>query len=89
MARDFNLIWARIKRHEGEIFAQIRGGRFCYAVEGNAIVPDRTNVVISRKQLEEASKLLPLGNTVPVQHLRGPSYIYAVLMDPRIRQLDW
>jgi hypothetical protein len=36
-----------------------------------------------------APGLVPLENTVPVQHLRGPSYIYAILMDPRIRQDDW
>ena len=39
--------------------------------------------------MEEAAALVPLANTVPVQHLRAPSYIYAILMDPRIRQSDW
>ena len=89
MVRDFDTIWARIKRHEGETFAQKRGGEFCYAIEGSGIRPDRTNQVISKKHLKEASGLLPLEDTVPVQHLRGPSYIYAVLMDSRIRELDW
>jgi hypothetical protein len=34
-------------------------------------------------------RYVPLPNTVPVQHLRGPSYIYAILMDSRIRRTDW
>jgi len=38
---------------------------------------------------EEAFRLAPLKNTVIVQRLQGPSYIYAVLMDKRIRQNDW
>jgi hypothetical protein len=31
----------------------------------------------------------PLPNTVPVQNLQGPSYLYAILMDSRIRDGDW
>ena len=85
----FDTIWARIKAHQGETFRQIRGGEFKYTVTASAIIPDRTNQNIPRTHLEEAAQLLPLENTVPVQHLRGPSYIYAVLMDSRIRKADW
>lgn len=82
-------IWARIKACEGETFRQIRGGEFTYTVAGSAVIPDRTNQNIPRAHFEEATTLLPLSNTVPVQHLRGPSYIYAILMDSRIRGKDW
>ena len=85
----FETIWRRIKQHKGEKFTQLRGGEFTYEVSGVAIIPDRTNQNLPRAHFEEASKLLPLENTVPVQHLRGPSYIYAILMDHRIRQSDW
>lgn len=85
----FDTIWARIKENEGKIFHQIRGQEFTYTVNGPAIIPSTTNQNIPRTHFEEASKLLPLINTVPVQHLRGPSYLFAVLMDRRIRQQDW
>jgi hypothetical protein len=85
----FDTIWSRIRAHEGETFRQIRGGEFTYVVTGSAIVPDRTNQSIPRAHLAEAARMLPLTSTVPVQHLRGPSYIYAVLMDRRIRNDDW
>lgn len=85
----FDTIWSRIRAHEGETFRQIRGGEFTYTVTGSAIVPDRTNQNISRAHFAEATRMLPLKSTVPVQHLRGPSYIYAVLMDRRIRNDDW
>lgn len=82
-------VWMRIANSEGETFQQIRGGEFTYVAESSHIKPDRTNQQIPRAHFEEALGLVPLENTVPVQHLRGPSYIYAVLMDPRIRKGDW
>lgn len=85
----FDTIWARIKANEGRAFHQIRGQEFTYSVTGAAIVPSTTNQNIPRAHFEEGSRLLPLKNTVTVQHLRAPSYLYAVLMDSRIRQRDW
>lgn len=85
----FDEIWHRIEANEGEEFQQIRGGRFTYLVRGSILVPNRTNQSIPRSHFEKAAELLPLKNTVPVQDLRGPSYIYAILMDDRIRGLDW
>ena len=82
-------VWSRIRVYEGEKFRQIRGGEFTYAVTGNYLVLDRTNQRLSKSSLEEALTLVPLQNTVPAQHLRGPSYIYAILMDERIRQGEW
>ncbi len=81
-------IWNRIKSHEGEIFCQIRGKKFIYSVIGSALIPEGINQNIPRAHFKKALVLLPLENTVPVQHLRGPSYIYAILMDKRIRRYD-
>jgi hypothetical protein len=85
----FDTIWARIKANEGQTFRQIRGQEFTYTVSGTTVIPSTTNQNLPRAHFEEASSLLPLENTVPVQHLRGPSYLFAVLMDSRIRQQDW
>jgi hypothetical protein len=86
---DFATVWGRICAHAGESFRQIRGGEFTYRVVGEHVRPDRTNQQIPRSAFEEALGLVPLQTTVPLQHLRGPSYIYAILMDQRIRQDDW
>lgn len=80
----FETIWRRIEMFEGETFTQIRGKQFTYKIVGRSLALDSTNQSISRKQLEEAAELLPLESTVPIQHLRAPSYIYAILMDPRV-----
>jgi hypothetical protein len=86
---DFEIIWRRVKACQGETFEQIRGGKFTYQLDGNVLIPDRTNQNLPRAHFEEAASLLPLENTAPVQHLRGPSYLYAILSDSRIRKSDW
>ncbi len=85
----FELVWKRIEAHSSEVFTQIRGGEFAYQAYDGYIELDRTNQNIAQTDFEKAYHLLPLSNTVPVQHLRGPSYIYAILMDSRIRLSDW
>lgn len=82
-------VWRRIESAAGETFRQLRGGEFTYEVRGRSLVPDRTNRVLPRSDFERALELVPLENTVPLQSLQGPSYLYAILMDPRIRQSDW
>jgi len=77
-------VWDRITAHQGEIFRQIRGAEFTYDVSGNYVRLHRTNRSIPRKNFEEALDHFPLANTSRVQHLQGPSYIYAILMDERI-----
>lgn len=71
------------------MFRQIRGGRFTYQVIDADVVPDQTNHRIAKSHFEQAFALVPLSNTTPVQHLRGPSYIFAMLMDVRVRGGDW
>ena len=89
MPPDINTVWNRIEEKAGETFHQIRGGEFTYIVAGGHVIPDRTYQQIPKSHFEEALDYLPLQNTLPVQHLRGPSYIYAILMDMRIRNGDW
>ena len=91
MTRDSNIdiVWRRITELEGEEFQQIRGARFTYTITGNALVPNRTNRQLPRSQFGKALDFMPVENTVPLQHLQGPSYLYAILMDPRVRRGDW
>jgi hypothetical protein len=89
VALNFAEVWSRIESHAGEEFTQIRGGTFRYSIVGSILRPDRTNRGLPRAQFEEALSLVPLPNTTVVHHLQGPSYVYAILMDPRIRRGDW
>lgn len=86
----FDTIWRRIVAHGGQTFCQVRGGEFHYEMIGpHSLRLSSVNQNLSYAILEQAYALVPLTNTGPVQHLRAPSYLYAILMDPRIRQTDW
>ena len=86
---DIEIIWARIKHHEGEIFRQIRGGEFTYTIIGNSLKPNKTNITIPKSDVKKALEFIPLSDTTKIQDLQGPSYIYAILMDKRIRKDNW
>ncbi|WP_350300237.1 hypothetical protein [Peribacillus frigoritolerans] len=77
-------VWQRIVENEGNIFKQIRGKQFVYTVVGTSIKLTTTNQLVAKSEFEKAVPYLPLSNTVPIQHLRAPSYIYAILTDKRI-----
>lgn len=85
----FEEVWNRILNNEGETFRQIRGGEFTYSANGNLLFLDRTNRSLSKNTVKEALKLVPFKNTVPLQHLQAPSYLYAILMDNRISKGCW
>jgi len=83
-------VWHRIEDHAGETFRQIKGGEFTYIVESGHVYVSRTDQRIPKSHFEKALTLVPLVNTVPLhKKFRGPSFIYAILMDDRIRRNDW
>jgi hypothetical protein len=82
-------VWARVVAHEGETFTQMRGGEFTYSIRGDTAHLSRTNQGVARTTFERALKLVPLKDTTPLQHLRAPSYLFAILTDERIRGDDW
>jgi hypothetical protein len=83
-------VWARIEANEGGVFRQIRGGEFTYSIKASYLKPSRTNRKIPKSDFAVALLLVPLENTSLIQQtLQGPSFIYAILMDARIRQSDW
>jgi len=57
---------------------QIRGGKFAYTVIGTSIKFTTTNHFVAKTVFKKAVLFLPLSNTVPIQHLRAPYYIYAI-----------
>ena len=67
----------------------VRGAPFTYVVAQGAVRPNRTNRHIPRSHFEKALTLVPLKNTSVVQDLQGPSFVYAILMDDRIRAGEW
>jgi len=87
--RDIEGVWQRIQANEGKEFRQKGGKRFRYAVTVSYLRPSTTNQNLPKRQFEEALSFLPLEGPGEINHLRGPSYIFAILMDGRIRRGDW
>lgn len=83
---DFEIIWDNVLKNEGEFFYQIKGQAFTYTANmgKTSVKLSTTNQSITKNLLEKAAKLLPFDNTTPLQHLRAPSYLFALLKDKRI-----
>lgn len=80
----FTPIWDRIAAHAGGEFRQKTGRQFTYSVVGNAVIPSTTNRVLARAQFVRAYERSPLRGPGPLQDLQGPSYLFAILTDPRV-----
>ncbi len=88
-SKNVDIVWKRISENAGKEFRQIKGKPFTYSVTGNTVHLDCTNRSFTKKTIESALEFVPLNNTTPIQHLQAPSYLYAILMDERIRQSLW
>ncbi len=81
-------IWERIVKHEGETFHTKRGLPFTYEIRDNVFYPSRTEWQIPRADFEKALELVPFDGPGTVNKIvQGPSYVWSVLHDPRIREV--
>lgn len=80
----FETVWQRIALHAGQTFHQKQGNPFTYSVTGKVLRPDRTDRNLPYSQFEKAYARLPVDGPGKLQDLQGPSYLYAILTDPRI-----
>ncbi|MCL2675360.1 MAG: hypothetical protein FWE84_02055, partial [Firmicutes bacterium] len=77
-------VWRRILEHEWVIFYLPDGGEFAYVAGNDYLSIVRSNYRLPRADIEKALTLYPFKNTVPLQHLRYPAYLFAILTDERI-----
>ncbi len=86
-------VWRRIEKCQGEQFHTATGLPFTYEVEGRGIWFFRNGKRINRKltqaQLEVAISRCPLKSTTDINDLMDYPYLFAVLMDQRIRDHAW
>jgi hypothetical protein len=90
-ARDpgIDAVWSRIKAHAGEDFRLTGGALFRYEVPGNYLRPVGRVRHLSKTNFGKALPRVPLRDTTSVRDLQGSSYVFAILMDERIRGDDW
>ena len=87
---DREIVWRRIVENEGNTFKQKQGKEFTYTIKGNTIVPSLTQWNIPVSSFDKALAFVPLKNVAVIEKVcQGPSYVYAILMDQRIRDGIW
>lgn len=85
---DFDDVWERVKQHAGEEFHLRRGLPFHYKLRGDEIFPSRTSIGIHRSNFVRAWERRPLSGPGQLsKDVIGPSYVYAILSDPRVAEL--
>jgi len=83
-------VWSRLKTCEGKPFETKTGKPFTYEMIGDVFHPSRTEYNISKAEFRKALVDVPFdGAGVIGKTVRGPSYVWAVLHDRRIRKEDW
>lgn len=94
LARDLaENVWSRIEKFQGEQFHTRRGLPLTFEVEGNGIwffrEGERINRKLTRAQVEVAISRCPLKSTTEIKDLMDYPYLFALLMDRRIRSDAW
>ena len=86
-------VWRRIKSQQGKQFQTARGLPFTYKVEGTGIwffrEGRRINRKLARTQVDQAILRCPLRSTTEIKDLMDYAYLFALLMDRRIRAEAW
>jgi len=86
-------VWRRLVDNQGNLFETVRGLPFTFKVEGTGIWFFRDGKRVERKltrtQFEEALSRCPLTRTTEIKDLMDYPYLFAVLVDRRIRQQAW
>ncbi len=82
----FENVWRNIQRHAGEMFHTVTGRAFTYVVTGNTVMTNRTNYQLARSNFETVWLMKSATGPGDISNdVRGPSYVWAILIDDRIR----
>src|ERR1700685_1690105 len=86
-------VWRRIEKFQGEQFHTSTKLPFTFEVEGSGIWffrdGKRINRKLTRAQAEVAISRCPLKSTTEIKDLMDYAYLFALLMDRRIRGDAW
>ncbi len=85
--------WRRITEHEVAPFRTKSGLPFTYSVVGNNLWITRSgreiNRGLSRHNVDRALREMPAARPGELKAVQGSAYVWAILMDDRIRASDW
>jgi hypothetical protein len=86
----FESVWARITSHAGKSFHTRTGLAFTYQLKGDLFHPSRTDYQIMKSDFLKAYRIVPIRGPAKIKDVvRGASYVWAVLHDPRVACREW
>jgi len=85
---DFNEILSRMKQYTNTPFYLKGGKEFRYTIHQNKVWIDN-NQYIYLSQFRKGYEQAPVEGPGSFEHIWGPSYVWAVFHDKRIRKNDW
>lgn len=84
--KNVDYIWENIKRHSGETFKTVTGIPYDFHVDGEYIRLHNTNWSIPKKDVENALLVKePTVSKFKKAGFQGPSYLYGIITDNRIK----
>jgi len=90
MKPEFDIVWSRIESLVGQQFTTKTNLPFSFLIQGDILIPSRTEYKLSKKNFRNAYDIVPYdGPGVLNQQVRGPTYVWAILLDRRVRRNDW
>lgn len=88
--RDIVKVWNRLSALEGEEFKTKTGLPFTYTISGDVLRVSRTEYNLTKANFAKAFKAVPFDGPGNIQNdVRGPSYVWALLHDSRVRNGEW
>lgn len=82
-----DILWERLKEHEGEVFHTVTGLEFTYSFVGeNSIKTNRAEQLLSKANFAKAIELLPISGPGEISRtVRGSAYVYSIINDSRMK----
>lgn len=88
--KNMDSVWNRLKDLQGEEFFTKTGKPFRYSIAGDVLCVTRTEYNLTKANFGKALEVTPFDGPGSVNALvRGPSYVWALLHDDRVRGDDW
>lgn len=82
----FDEVWNNIICCADQELYTKTGRTFTYTVTDGCVIPNHTNYPLAKGQFQKAAEIPNLTGPGQINGIvRGPSYIFAILTDPRIR----
>ena len=84
-----NNIWKLVQKHAGEKFKTVSGVEFDYHIENDYIQLHHVNYRLSKRDIEKAFGIEnPTVSLLKQKGIVGPSYVFGIITDPRIKAKD-